>query len=242
MIIPYLILKIFLLGLLFLDSSESTQTTLSLHLVKSNSTLQLDRTKSNMITFNFTVAQGKTTVLKITSVSNITRFRVLVSNLQQPSFLDILESGVIYPNESHMLTKYMNFTLDGQNVSSKLQDVNQGLIYFHHNTSNSNTTQTIYVGITVDINDTESLHQLGKADFSCLGNDTELLCSSVVETPLILETKLLSCTFWDEEIQVWSSEGCEVMLFDLLKVNVIQALLYKYILDFLFNLSFLCVQ
>ena len=80
---------------------------------------------------------------------------------------------------------------------------------------NSNITGNFsgvyYFGITLDLQDSETLQELKQNYPDCLGSaNTD--CKEDVELQLKIQTSQLGCFYWDETEESWSSQGCEVRM------------------------------
>ena len=78
------------------------------------------------------------------------------------------------------------------------------------NSSNTGIFSGVYyVGITLDLSDSETLLGLKQNYPTCLGSE-RTDCKEDVETTVEIQTSQLGCFYWDEAEDSWSSQGCEV--------------------------------
>ncbi|KAL4227725.1 Polycystic kidney disease protein 1-like [Mactra antiquata] len=189
------------------DLSEPTNSSLIIHLIKNTSVIMFNQSESNFISFNFTVKPEITTVLELIPVSNIRKIKIHISDSIKPSFQNISNIGVLYPDELNaMNTELSDFKLT--NLSAI--NMTNNYIYITYKNSSNTYSGVHYVGLTVDLIDNATLEDLRALDLDCIGNDTRTECETSVEIILKVKTKTLSCTYWDITLQQWKSDGCEV--------------------------------
>ena len=135
---------------------------------------------------------------------------MLIRTDRKPSFDDIINEGFLYPDElqhshfasfKYLQTNYTPASLDAERT-----------IYITEDSpflSSSNFSGTYYIGLTLDLNHTETVDTLIADYRDCLGSNVTD-CSDVVNVTIDIQTKQLGCIYWVEGNKTWSSQGCEV--------------------------------
>jgi len=87
-------------------------TTLVLNIAKSGNNITFIPDEPSCLTFNFTVEAGRTALLSILPLDNVTSLLVHVGQEGAPSLEDVQQAGIIYPHQAELIsTLYAGFTL-----------------------------------------------------------------------------------------------------------------------------------
>ena len=163
-----------------------------------------------MLSFNVSAVADRTISINVAPVNNITSFKMLIKADRKPSFDEIVNEGFLYPEELQH-SQFANFKYL-QNVYTPAGPDTERTIYLTEDSpflSSSNFSGTYYIGLTLDLNHTQTLEMLGKDYRECLGSEVAG-CSEVVKVAIDIQTKQLGCIYWVEANETWSSDGCEV--------------------------------
>ena len=180
--------------------------------------ITFDTSKANMLSFNITANLGRMITLKVVPLSNITSFKMLIKTDKKPTFDEIIEQGFLYPDEiEHSL--FANFKYLKTAYLAATPDQEKTIILTHNSPlSNKTFSGVYYIGLTIDLNHTETLQTLHQNysspqqnDSNCVDSDPPV-CKQLVEVTIDIQTKELGCIYWDETTETWSSEGCEVSM------------------------------
>ena len=177
-----------------------------------------DTAKANMLSFNISANPGKTITLEIVPMSNITSLKMLIKTDKKPTLDEIIEQGFLYPHntEHSMFARFEYLKTQFKPTTPE----KKRMIYLTHNSllSSQNFSGVYYIGLTLDLNHTETLQAL-RQNYSALYNNSENvdcasndppICKQSIEVSIDIQTKQLSCIFWNETNETWSSNGCEV--------------------------------
>ncbi|XP_053405410.1 polycystic kidney disease protein 1-like 3 isoform X2 [Mercenaria mercenaria] len=188
------------------ETEKPPYSTLQLHIIKSGSNLTYNLSMTNILNSNFTIPEGKTTILSLFSFFQIRHFKIYIDEYEKPTFDKVKELGVSYPDQADELSKnFSKFELTNERAE------NSSLIFFTYNKSMSaNYTGTYFLAVGLDLQNNSTIEDLQDLDTECIGNDTLTDCETVVEVTLQIDTTTLACTYWDESSQAWSNQGCEV--------------------------------
>ena len=171
--------------------------------------ITFEASKPNMLSINVSTVPDRTLSIDIAPVSNITSFKMLIKTDRKPSLDDILSEGFLYPEEIQH-SQFANFKYLKWAYVPASPDA-ESTIYLTENSplSSSNFSGTYYIGLTMDLNHTQTLETLIENYRECLGSEVSD-CSEVVNVTIDIQTKQLGCIYWEETNETWSSQGCEV--------------------------------
>lgn len=196
----------------FPGTEDPSNHTLPVHLIKTGNNITFDPDYPNVMTFNFTVQENKTTALFVTPLTNVSSLQLLISEQDKPSLAELQNAGILFPEESYLYHNFSDFRLS--NMTGGGQNQTLWSVYFTPNVSSQysqNYTGEYNAGISLNINDSETVDWLRRLDPRCLGDDLETNCKVSIEIELEIETRSLECLYWDTQLQAWSSVGCEVI-------------------------------
>ena len=189
------------------ETGEPENHTLPLVLSKRNNRISFNPAGINILTFNFSIAENKTTALFITPKSNFSYIKLFITEEdRKPTLQEVWSSGIKFPADGHLYSNFSDFTLSNSTGGSP-----QWSLFFTYNASNSpNFTGEFSAGIVIDINSTGIRDWLREEDSSCLGNKLDLRCDVTIEISFEIEVRSMECLYWNKSQEAWSKDGCEV--------------------------------
>ena len=165
----------------------------------------------NMLNFNISTLPGRTISLNIVPWSNIT-FKMLIKSDQEPTYDDLISEGFLYPDEiprslfanySYLKSEFL--PLSSEEIWKIYLTPNNSL------SSGSNFSGVYYIGLSLDLNHTETKEVLQQLYPECLGSN-QSSCQEILNIEVNYEASEIGCFYWNEGSDTWSTQGCEVQI------------------------------